>query len=67
MLLLKIKIRIMKLWIKIINVKNTREIFINQKIFFENENGKKDRKKKYDISNIIINCNNEIRNGIDEN
>ena len=55
------------------NVKNTKEIFINQKspeIFFENENGNKDsmdRKKIYDISNIILNSNNEITNGIDEN
>ena len=55
------------------NVKNTREIFINQKspeIFFENEKGNKDsmdRKTIYDILNVILNCNHKIRNGNDEN
>ena len=55
------------------NVKNTKEIFINQKspeIFFENENGNKDsmdKKNIYDISNVILNCNNKIKNGVDEN
>ena len=55
------------------NVKNTKEIFINKKtpeIFFENENGNKDsmdKKNIYDISNVILNCDNKIKNGIDEN
>ena len=54
-------------------VKNTKEISINKKrpeIVFENEEGNKDtmdKKNIYDISNVILNCNNKIKNGVDEN